>query len=263
MRKNSFLFVVMLSTALSLGFASCDNDNGNDPNDPTTGNDSGKENDPTAVPPTCTDYVDLGLSVKWATCNVGASSPEEYGSYFAWGEVNPKTIYNWNTYKWATAIWNEEYSEWSCETSTKYNTVDNKKTLDYEDDAATVNMGKNWRMPTIEEQQELIENCTWTWIDDYCKTGIAGNIITSKINGNSIFLPAASHHDQNNKYGDSYDDTYDVEEDPCGFYWSNSIYTYPEEEDPLYVCYIYSTPNNSFLYYSPPYVGKSVRAVRE
>ena len=91
------------------------------------------------------DYVDLGLSIKWATCNVGASSPEEYGDYFAWGETEPKSIYDWSTYK---------YCNGSETTLTKYNysniygTVDNKTTLEMSDDAARANWGGGWRMPT-------------------------------------------------------------------------------------------------------------------
>ncbi|MBR5470263.1 MAG: hypothetical protein IKU78_07330 [Paludibacteraceae bacterium] len=147
-------------------------------------------------------YVDLGLpsGLKWATCNVGATKPEEYGDYFAWGEVEPKEVYNWNTYKWATATRHPEYNFlWNLEKLTKYNTnsdygtVDNKTVLDPEDDAASVNMGGSWRMPTFDEIKELINECTWTWTSNYNGTGIAGRIVTSKINGNSIFLPAAGY----------------------------------------------------------------------
>ena len=131
-------------------------------------------------------YVDLGISVKWATCNVGATKPEEYGNYFAWGEVEPKADYTWSTYKWCNG---------SCYTMTKYctesdyGTVDNKTVLDKEDDAAAVNMGGSWRMPTIEEQQELIDECTWTWTT---LNGINGCNVEGP-NGNSIFLPAAGY----------------------------------------------------------------------
>ena len=93
------------------------------------------------------EFVDLGLSVMWATTNIGANAPEEYGDYFAWGEVSPKETYGWKTYK---------YCEGSYKTLTKYNydsskgAVDNKTVLDYSDDAARVNWGGNWRMPTYE-----------------------------------------------------------------------------------------------------------------
>lgn len=130
-------------------------------------------------------YVDLGLSVKWATCNVGASQPEEYGDYFAWGETEPKEVYDWSTYKWCNG---------SPKTHTKYctdsyfGTVDNKTTLEMSDDAAHANWGGSWRMPTKAERDELLEQCTWTWTT---QNGVNGYKVTSKKNGNSIFLPAA------------------------------------------------------------------------
>ena len=135
-------------------------------------------------------FVDLGLpsGVKWAACNVGATTPEGYGGYYAWGETETKGDYTWDTYKWCNG---------SSSTMTKYcvnskfGTVDNKTTLEPEDDAAHVNWGGAWRMPTDAECQELIDNCTWTWTSDYNGTGIAGRIVTSNINGKSIFLPAA------------------------------------------------------------------------
>ncbi|MBQ7388798.1 MAG: hypothetical protein IJW01_05480 [Paludibacteraceae bacterium] len=102
-------------------------------------------------------WIDLGLSVKWATCNVGATSPEKYGNYYAWGETEPKTTYTWATYKWCNG---------SYDTQTKYctdssrGTVDNKTVLELADDAANVNWGGAWRMPTDAECQELIDNCT-------------------------------------------------------------------------------------------------------
>ena len=138
------------------------------------------------------DYVDLGLpsGTLWATCNVGASAPEEYGDYFSWGETEPKVVYNDETYKWCNGFWNR---------MTKYCTVsdygydgfvDNKTELDPEDDAAYVNWGPSWRMPTSEQQQELIDNCTWTWT---MLNGVNGQLVTGP-NGKSIFLPAAGCH---------------------------------------------------------------------
>lgn len=154
-------------------------------------------------------YVDLGLSVMWATCNVGADSPEDYGDYFAWGETSPKSTYNWSTYKWC---------EGSSSTLTKYNskssygTVDKKKKLDLSDDAARANWGGSWRMPTYDELKELKTECTWTWTTH---NGVKGYKVTSKVNGNSIFLPAAGY-----RYDCSLEDagTY-------GYYWSSSLRT--------------------------------------
>ena len=130
------------------------------------------------------EWVDLGLpsGTLWATCNVGANAPEEYGDYFAWGETEPKEVYTWETYKWCNG---------NKDTLTKYcgsdGSVDNKTELDPEDDAAYVNWGPSWRMPTKEHQQELIDNCTWVWTT--CN-GVNGQLVTGP-NGNTMFLPAA------------------------------------------------------------------------
>ena len=160
------------------------------------------------------EWVDLGLpsGTKWAACNVGATSPEEYGNYYAWGETEPKTIYDWSTYKWCNGS-NTTLTKYN--TDSDYGTVDDKTVLDPEDDAAAVNWGGAWRMPTDEEWTELRENCEWTWTDDYNGTGVKGRIVTSNINGNSIFLPAAGcrDYDDLNFAGDS------------GDYWSSSLCT--------------------------------------
>ena len=156
------------------------------------------------------EYVDLGLSVKWATCNVGASKPEEYGDYFAWGETQPKSTYNWSTYKYCNGSYNTltKYNN-----SSSYGTVDNKTQLELSDDAARANWGGSWRMPTRAEQGELRENCTWTWTT---QNGVNGYKVTSKKNGNSIFLPAAGYRDVSSlSNAGSY-----------GSYWSSSLYTY-------------------------------------
>ena len=134
-------------------------------------------------------YVDLGLpsGLKWATCNVGASSPEEYGGYYAWGETEEKGDYSWSTYKWCNGSDNTMTKY--C-TSSSYGTVDNKTVLDPEDDVAHVKWGGNWRMPTLDEQKELFNNCTWTWTT---QNGVYGCKVISKTNGNSIFLPATGY----------------------------------------------------------------------
>lgn len=156
------------------------------------------------------EYVDLGLSVKWATCNVGASKPEEYGDYFAWGETTTKSTYGWSTYKWCKG--SSSTMTKYCKSSS-YGTVDNKTVLDKEDDAASVNWGGSWRMPTRAEQDELryTGNCTWTWTT---MNGVNGYKVVSKKNGNSIFLPAAGYRDYSSlNYAGSY-----------GYYWSSSLY---------------------------------------
>ncbi len=118
-------------------------------------------------------YVDLGLpsGLKWAACNVGASSPEEYGDYFAWGETTPKSTYTESN----SATYNKEVGEISGNP---------------EYDAASANWGGTWRIPSQIEMQELIDNCTWTWTT---KNGIQGSLVSGP-NGNSIFLPAAGYH---------------------------------------------------------------------
>ena len=155
------------------------------------------------------EYVDLGLSVKWADRNVGASSPSDYGSYFAWGETSTKSDYSWDTYRWCKGT--EESMTKYC-TNSKYGTVDNRKVLESSDDVARVKWGGSWRMPTKEEFKELCDKCIWTWTT---QGGHDGYKVTGP-NGNSIFLPAAGHR---------YDtDFYDRGSD--GYYWSATLYEY-------------------------------------
>lgn len=164
--------------------------------------------------PAGVEMVDLGLpsGLKWANMNVGATKPEEYGDYFAWGETSPKTDYSWNTYKWCNGTYDSQTKY--C-TDSQYGTVDNKTVLEFEDDAATANWGGNWRMPTKEEQVELRKNCTWTWTDNYNSTGVAGYIVSSKATGNSnsIFLPAAGYRTDTDLYYVG----------SRGYYWSSSL----------------------------------------
>ena len=121
--------------------------------------------------------VDLGLSVKWACCNIGANSPEEYGGYYAWGESEKKDSCVWHTYKWH----NNDTGD-----MTMYNDTDGKKELSPEDDTAQTLWGKDWRMPTQTEIQELMDRCKWEWVS---VNGVSGYRVSG--NGNSIFLPAA------------------------------------------------------------------------
>ena len=154
------------------------------------------------------EWVDLGLSVKWATCNVGASTPEGYGDYFAWGETSPKSEYTWATLKYCNDASGDSFSKYV--TDSKYGPVDNKTRLDLSDDAARANWGGSWRMPTSSEIDELEEKCTWTWTT---MNGKAGYRVTSKSNGNSVFLPAAGY-----RYGA---DLYYA--GSFGSYWSSSL----------------------------------------
>ena len=157
------------------------------------------------------EYVDLGLSVKWATCNVGATRPEDAGDYFAWGETQPKSKYDWSTYKWCRDGRFDKQTKYC--TNSNYGTVDNKTQLELSDDAARANWGGSWRMPTKAEQDELRNNCTWTWTT---QNGVNGYKVTSKSNGNSIFLPAAGYRPDSSLYdAGSY-----------GYYWSSSLFAY-------------------------------------
>ena len=125
------------------------------------------------------EAVDLGLSVKWANMNVGATKDSGFGSYFAWGEVKPKKYYSWGTYTW---------SKGDSNFLLKYSVADRKIQLAPSDDAARANWGGEWRMPTIAECEELADpaKCDWEWTT---KDGVNGYKITGKKTGKSIFLP--------------------------------------------------------------------------
>lgn len=135
------------------------------------------------------DAIDMGTEVngkkiKWASHNIGASSPEEYGSYYAWGETETKSDYSWSTYKFGTSS-SGPFSKYN--TINSYGIVDNKTVLDLEDDIANVKLGDNWRIPTEEDWAALRAMCTWSWTT---QNGVNGMLVTAT-NGNSIFLPAA------------------------------------------------------------------------
>ena len=155
---------------------------------------------------TAGEAIDLGLSVKWASYNVGATAPEEYGGYYAWGETEEKSDYDWDTYKYCNG--NENSMTKYCIHSS-YGTVDNKATLEPTDDVASVKWGGSWRMPTRAEQDELRNGCNWTWTT---LNGVNGYRVTGP-NGNSIFLPAAGY-----RYG-----TEVYERGFYGRYWSSSL----------------------------------------
>ena len=159
------------------------------------------------------EWVDLGLpsGTLWATCNVGANSPEEYGDYFAWGETEPKETYYWSTYKYCKGT--DETLTKYC-TDSYYGTVDNKTELEPSDDAATANWGSGWQMPSIEQLEELLNSSytTTTWTT---QNGVYGRKIVSKQNGNSLFLPAAGYRYDTSLKGVG----------SGGRYWSRSLYT--------------------------------------
>ena len=194
------------------------------------------------------DYVDLGLSVKWATCNVGATKPEEYGDYYAWGETETKTTYDWSTYKWCNG---SETTLTKYNTNSSYGTVD-KTTLDPEDDVAHVIWGGSWRMPTRAEQDELRSSCTWTWYssDNTEFNGVAGYKVTSNKSGYTdrfIFLPAG---------GCRYD-TYLSYVGLYGYFWSSSLFTV----GPYHAWCLHFNSDDHYTGSNDRYVGLSVRPV--
>ena len=191
------------------------------------------------------EYVDLGLpsGTLWATCNVGANSPEDYGDYFAWGETQPKDYYDWSTYQYCMGSENT-LTKYCSNSNYGYNgSTDNLTVLQPEDDAATANWGNDWRMPTQAEWQELYQNTTVIWTT---RNGVNGRLYTAS-NGNSLFLPAAGY-----RYNSTLEPDY-------GYYWSSSLDT----DTPRGALYLY------FLYYDypvdggyPRYCGLTIRPVR-
>ena len=172
-------------------------------------------------------YVDLGLSVKWATQNVGADSPSDYGDYFAWGETRPKSRYDWDNYK----IVGKTSISPTCG-----------------HDTARENWGGTWRMPTEAEFEELCNrnNCKWTWKS---QGGHWGYLVTSKINGNSIFLPAAGRRGGTDRvYVGEY-----------GYYWSSTLSSSYSE----LARYLYSQSDVRFMLAAYRALGQSVRPVTD
>ena len=189
------------------------------------------------------EAVDLGLSVKWATCNVGAAKPEECGGYFAWGETEEKDNYDWGTYKWCKDSDNT-MTKYCC--TKKYGAVDNKTVLDPEDDVAHVKWGGKWRMPTKEEFKELCEKCTWKWTT---QSGVRGYLVTGP-NGNSIFLPAAGHRD-----GSELD-----RRGSYGHYWSATLNELSSDD----ACNLYFVSGSYYWYnWNRRFYGHAVRPVTE
>ena len=233
-------FFTLAICAMAVLFASCEkNEPSLDKDNPSSGSETMED----SISNTTNDheYVDLGLSVKWATCNVGASKPEEYGDYFAWGETEPKEHYDWSTYKWYNGD-NAPLTKYCYDSL--YGIVDNKTVLDLSDDAARANWGGSWRMPTKAEQDELRNNCTWTWTT---QSGVNGYKVTSDKNGKSIFLPAAGSRDGSslNHAGSS------------GHYWLSSLGT--DYSSSAYGLHLYS--NYVYGYVSGRCNGFSVRPV--
>ena len=192
------------------------------------------------------EYVDLGLpsGTLWATCNIGASTPEGYGDYFAWGETQPKEEYGWSIYQHCNGS-ETTLTKYCSNSDYGYNGfTDNLTTLLPEDDAATATWGEDWRMPTKAEWQELYNNTTCTWTT---QNGVAGRLFTAT-NGNSIFLPAAGFRYVSSAY----------EAGNNGYYWSSTLDT----GMPYNAWYFaFSSGSYDMGYFYGRSFGRSVRAV--
>ena len=205
---------------------------------------SGASIQASAQAPAGVQAIDLGLpsGIRWASCNVGATAPEDYGNYYAWGETETKADYSWATYK-------HNNGDNSSDNITKYgNNADTLTTLEPEDDAATANWGSAWRMPTAAELDELLEHCTWTWTT---QNGVNGYQVASTTNGNSIFLPAAGYYFRATLNGNN---------SSC-CYLSASLY----EKNPTRAWYLYNKyagtkMNRDYCYRN---YGQSVRPVQD
>ena len=182
------------------------------------------------------EAVDLGLSVKWATCNLGAESPYMYGYHYAWGETEPKSSFTIDNYKWFD-VPSKKYTKYTFDT-------DYKTVLDTEDDAASKLWGGDWRIPTIDEIGELLNNCSWEFVQE---RGVYGYKVTSKVPGytdKSIFLPAAGYNDG-------------INTDYVGYYWSSQLSD--PESVAYYLFFNYVGTLGYGNYYR--YQGRSIRPV--
>ena len=218
------------------------------------------------------EWVDLGLpsGTKWATCNIGASKPEEFGNYYAWGEVTPKDVYDWKTYKYGSSY--HELIKYNTENPYfcygKNGFVDGKTTLELSDDAANFNWGGKWRMPTKIQQDELREQCYWVWTENYNGSGMKGYIVykakassdkgvkitvgisplsSYSLSDAHIFLPAAGYRNDGDFRLVGF----------LGRYSSSSLYT----DGPYYAWYVLFGQNDVYSYANYRFYGQPVRAV--
>ena len=212
--------------------------------------------------------VDMGLSVKWANMNLGASAPEDFGDYYAWGETEPYYSsqdpltwkadkpdgYAWTSYKWCNNGEYNKLTKYCPANKTNYwdgdGSPDDKSSPDPEDDAAHVQLGGKWRMPTDAEWTKLRNNCTWKWTSDYNGTGVAGMTITSNKTGKSIFLPAAGYR------WSTKEDVYHA--GSYGEYWSTIDPDYPNS-----AYYRYFSSAIDYRRSEQRYEGLSIRPVSD
>lgn len=280
MNKKLLQFVSMLLVAVCLcvNFASCGDDDDEKKEEGTeqdNGGNGGKDDVPIEIfQKSGTEngyaYVDLGLpsGLKWSTCNVDAANPWESGAYFAWGETTPKSVYDWSTYLDGRIT---AYEDCGTDKDLLKGVTDIAGT---QYDAARVNMGGSWRMPTVVEQLGLINNCYWEWTDNYDGKGVVGyigykvkdasdkgkmkrnnttvTVGTYSLTDAHIFLPAAGCRGMSLDY---------VGE---GGYWSSSL-NEPSSirEFPYWACYLRFYSGIVDYYISYRYRGLPVRGVCE
>lgn len=196
------------------------------------------------------DFVDLALpsGTLWANCNIGANAPEDYGSYFAWGETKAKTLFTWENYQLCNGS-DSELTEYCI--NSDYGTVDGRIVLQSLHDAATYNWGFFWEMPSMAQFEELL-NGEYTTVQKTMQNDVYGMLITSRRNGHSIFLPAAGMYDEDYLFNDG----------SRAYYWSRQLYT--DTDNPTYACDFnfdtrYTTQNDKQLRYN----GLSIRPVRK
>ena len=196
------------------------------------------------------EYVDLGLpsGTLWATCNIGASAPEECGDYFAWGETTPKVYYGWSTYKWfATGASQTGFMKYCCDSSAGYfDFADGKTELNPADDAATMNWGPNWQMPSDDQLNELDESCSWQWTQ---RNGVNGYLITGP-NGKTMFLPLTGFYVGSSRVRAGFD----------GEYWSRTLFT--EYYSSSRACYLTFYDEDWYWFATSRFYGLPVRPVR-
>lgn len=192
------------------------------------------------------EWVDLGLSVYWSTCNLGAKSPEQYGDYYAWGEIKPQADakYEWDSYEWYY-IEGDALKKYNL--NSKYGNVDNKAILDDDDDASHVQWEGSWYMPTTEEITELINNCKW---NKKSYSGVVGYEGVSKKNGRSIFIPC------NGAIADG-----KLQNEDYPTFWSCELDNSGQDDDSLYgFCFMYGKYESGGAGYTR-YCGLAIRPV--
>ena len=190
--------------------------------------------------------VDLGLSVKWADRNIGADRPESVGAYYAWGETSVKSIYDLDKYKWCTGGDYRNLTKYN--RYTEFGKVDNKTILEPSDDIASITYGNKWRMPTVDELNDLLEKCDWSWVTLNGNSG--GYNVKSRINGNSIFLPVT---------GQRYEDVLWATDE--GYYWTSSLLAKKADDAPCYANIVWFSSKEKRWGYTLRHLGLAIRPV--